>query len=102
MDGFEIKSVGEDEGDVGVTASISEPIPAEHALAADGEAVAIGFHAFKEEGKVVVFDVGVDELLAFAVHDADVHLTRMEIDSAIELSGGRVIFHTIRLNEVSW
>jgi hypothetical protein len=35
----------------------------------------------------------VNEFFALAIHDADVHLTRVEIDSAVELSGGSVILH---------
>jgi hypothetical protein len=68
---------------------------AEHALAADGQIVAIRGDEFKEGFEVVVFDVGVDELLALALHDADEHLVRVEIDSAVELRGGSVILHTI-------
>ena len=55
--------------------------------------MAIGRNQFEEERKVVVFDVGVDELLAVPVHDADIHLAGMEIDSAVELCGGGVILH---------
>jgi hypothetical protein len=57
--------------------------------------VAVGGDEFEEEFEVVVFDVGVDELLALAIHDADVHWVRVEIDSAVELRGGSVILHTI-------
>ena len=72
---------------------VGEPVPSEHAFAADGQVVAIGGDEFEEELEVVVFDVGVDELLALAIHDADVHLPGMEIDSAIVFGGGGVILH---------
>lgn len=55
----------------------------------------IGSNEFKEELEVVVFDVGVDELLALAIHDADDHLPGMEIDSAIVFGGGGVILHAV-------
>ena len=72
---------------------IRQPIPAEHAFATNGDAVAIRLDEFEEELEVVVFDVGVDQLLALPIHDADVHLACMEVYSAIELCGGGVILH---------
>jgi hypothetical protein len=33
----------------------------------------------------------VDQLLALAIHEADVHLVGMEVDSAVELGGGGVM-----------
>ena len=47
----------------------------------------------EEEGEVVVQDVGVDQLLALAVHDADVPLAGMEVDSTVVIGGGGVILH---------
>jgi hypothetical protein len=35
----------------------------------------------------------MDELAAVAVHDADVHLAGMEINSAVELGGRSIVFH---------
>ena len=49
----------------------------------------------EEELEVVVFDVGMDAFLALPIHDADVHLARVQIDSAIEFGGGGVILHTL-------
>src|SRR5437879_2897700 len=51
--------------------------------------------SLREEPEVVVLDVGVDPFLALPIHDADVHLAVMEIDSAIEFGGGGVILHTL-------
>ena len=93
VNGLEIEGVGQDEVEAGVLAGIGEPIPAEHAFGADGQVVAIGRDEFEEIGEVVVFDVGVDELFAVAVHDADIHLAGVEINSAVELGGGGVVFH---------
>ena len=50
-------------------------------------------HQLEEKLEVVVLDVGVDQLFALALHDADVHLTRMQIDSAVVFGRGGVIFH---------
>jgi hypothetical protein len=57
--------------------------------------VAIAGDEFEEELEVVVPDVGVDQFLALAIHDADVHLVGMEVDSAVVFGRGGVIFHTI-------
>ena len=76
-------------------ASISQPVQAEHALAADGEAVFVGLDQLKEVSEVVVFDIGVDELLALLIHEADAHLAGVQIDSAIVFLGGGVIFHRL-------
>jgi hypothetical protein len=67
---------------------------AEHTLGADGQVVAIGGDELEEEREVIVFNVGVDELFAVAVYDADIHLAGMQVDSAVELCGGGVILHS--------
>jgi hypothetical protein len=93
VDGAHVKGVSEHEGDAGGLAGVREPVPSEHALAADGQVVAIGGDEFEKELEVVVFDVGVNELLALAIHHADVHLPGVEVDSAIVFGGGGVILH---------
>jgi hypothetical protein len=50
--------------------------------------VAIRRDELEEELEVIVPDVGMDELVALAVHEADVHLVGVEINSAVELGGG--------------
>lgn len=87
---FDQSTVGQKPGGL---AGIREPIPAEHAFAADGEVVFIGFDQFEEEIEVVVFDVGVDEFFTLPIHHADVHLACVEVDSAIELRCRGVILH---------
>ena len=92
VNGLEVERVGQDEMDAGVRTGVGEPIPAEHALGADGQVVAIGRDEFEEIGEVIVFDVGVDELFAVAVQHADaIHLAGVQINSAVELGGGGVI-----------
>jgi hypothetical protein len=44
-------------------AGIGQPIPAEHAFAADRQVVAIRSDEPEEEREVIVLDVGVDQLL---------------------------------------
>ena len=93
VDGFDVEGVGEHERDPRRVAGIGQPIPAEHAFGADGEIVAIRGDELEEERKVVVGDVGVDELFARAIQDADIHLAGMEVNSAVEFRGGGVVFH---------
>jgi hypothetical protein len=56
--------------------------------------VLVGFDQFQEELEVVVFDIGVDRDFSLAIHEADVHLARLEVDSAVEFDGGGIILHT--------
>ena len=93
MDQAQVKGMGQDEGEAGRLAGVGQPVPAEHAFAADGDVVPVGVDEFEEEREVVALDVGVDQLLALLVHDADVHLPRMEVDSAVVFGGGCIILH---------
>jgi hypothetical protein len=61
VNGLEVKRVGQDEVDARRLAGIGEPIPAEHALGADGQIVAIGRNELEEIFEVIVPDVRVDE-----------------------------------------
>jgi len=90
---MEIERVSEHDGQAGGLAGIRQPVPAKHAFGAHGEVVPIGFDQRAEVVEVIVFDVGVDQSLAPAVHDADIHLVRMQIDSAVVFGGGGVILH---------
>ena len=93
VNGLEIERVGQNEVQAGGLAGIGQPVPAEHAFAAHGQVVAIRLDELEEELEVVVSDVGVDEFFALGIHEADVHLVRMQVDSAVELGGGGVVFH---------
>ena len=95
VNGFEVERVGQDEMDAGIRTGVGEPIPAEHAFGADRQIVAIGRDEFEEIGEVIVLDVGVDEFFAVAVQDADIHLARVQINSAVVLGGRRVVFHGV-------
>ncbi len=50
---------------------------------------------FEEVLEVVVFDVAVNQFPALPVHQADVHLMRVQIDFAIVFGGGGVILHNV-------
>ena len=73
-------------------AGIRQVIPAKHAFGADGQVVTIGRNELEEVFEIVVADVRMDELFAVPVHHADTSdLAGMEVDSAVELGGGRVV-----------
>jgi hypothetical protein len=93
VNGFDVEGVGQDEGDVRLVTLIGQPVPTEHAFAADGQVVAVRSDQLEEKVEVVVLDVGVDQLFALVIHDADVHLTGVQINSAVELGGGCVVLH---------
>src|SRR5436309_939776 len=93
VNGSDVEGVGQDKAQAGGLAGIGQPVPPEHALTADGETVLVGLDELEEVLEVVVLDVGVDQLFALPIHDADVHLARMQIDSAVELGRGGVILH---------
>ena len=48
---------------------------------------------FEEIGEVIVLDVAVDQFLALAVHQANVHLVSVQIDSAVEVRSRSIILH---------
>jgi len=95
VNGFDIEGMGQDARQTGRLSSIGQPIPAEHALAADGQVMLVGPDQLEEELEVVVPDVGMDQFFPLAIHDADVHLTCVQIDSAVELCGGSIILHML-------
>jgi len=93
VNGAQIERVCQDEGEIGFMAGIGQPEPAEHAFGADGQIVAVRSDEFEEELEVIVLDVGVDEFLPVPIHEADVHLPGVQINSAVEFCGGGIILH---------
>ena len=100
VDEVEVERVGQDEGEVGLLAGVSEPVPAEHAFGADAQAVSVRSNELEEVLEVVVLDVAVDQLVALAVHEADVHLPGVQVDSAVVFRGGGVVFHSCLISGV--
>ena len=92
-DGLQIERMGQDKSQVGLVAGIGQPVPAEHAFTAHRQAVLVRFDAREEEGEVVFLDVGVQQFSSLSIHDTDVHLVGVQVDSAVELGGGGVILH---------
>ena len=82
VDRLHVERVAEDEGDAFGGAEVGEPVPGEDALDGDDEVVAIG-RDYLEERFGVRRQVLVDEHLAVAVEDADVHGLGVQIDAAV-------------------
>jgi hypothetical protein len=61
--------------------------------------MAIRLDEFEEVIEVVVTDVGMEEFFALAVHEADVHLMGVQVDSAVEFRCRSVVFHNC---SISW
>ena len=66
----------------------------EHALATDREALFVGLDELEEVSEVIVLDVGVDQFFALPIHEADLHLAGVQIDSAVEFGRGGIILHS--------
>ena len=93
VDRFHVKGMTEDEGDAfALGTEIGQPVPGEDALDGDDEVVAIGRDdlqkRFGVRGQVLV-----DQNLAVAVEDADVHRFRVQIDAAVVAMLVRVESH---------
>jgi hypothetical protein len=76
--------MAEDEIDVLIGTEIGQPVPGEHALAADHETLTIRFDQ-SQEGIGLGGDVLVENDLTSGIKDTDVHGIGMEIDTAIKL-----------------
>jgi len=75
--------MSEQEGDVVVAASVSEPVPAVHALAADDESVAEGCDGFAK-GLGIGWEVACVTNLSGVVEDDEEEGSGVEIDAGIE------------------
>jgi hypothetical protein len=82
-DGPHVQGVAQDEGDVFVVTQIGKPVPAEQALAADDEVVAVRGDGLVE-GVGIGGQVLVEDDLAALVEDAQVHGVGVQIDAAVE------------------
>ena len=72
VDGFHVEGVAEDEGDAFLGAQVREPVPGEDALDGDDEVVAVRGDGVQEGGRFG-FEVAMQQDLALAVQDAQIH-----------------------------
>jgi len=88
VDHAHVPGVAEDEGDRVVLAQVGQPVPGEHALDSDDQAVAEGLHGV-EEGLGLRRQVLREDGLALLVEDVDEHASGVQIDAGVKsvLSG---------------
>jgi hypothetical protein len=83
MNGSHVERMAEDEIDLFISAEVSQPVPGEHALAADHQTITIGLDLLQK-----VFrprrDVLVKDDFASCIEDAEVHGVGMQIDAALK------------------
>jgi len=72
-------------------ARVRQPVPVERALAHHRQVVQVRLRDLQEEGEIIALHVLVHENFPRPVHDAHIHLLRMQIDSAVEFRRRRVI-----------
>ena len=92
VDGLHVEGVAQREGDGVVFAKVGEPVPGEHALAADDQAGAIRRDGV-EKGLRLGGQVALQDGLAVRVEHVGVQASGMEIDAAVECVGGVVEAH---------
>jgi hypothetical protein len=101
MDGLHVQRVAEHEGDSLARTQVGEPVPGEDALDPDHEVFAVRGHRL-QEGLGAAAQVLVQEHLAFAVEEAEVHGLGVQIDSAVVRVAGRVESHGSLLKRLGW
>jgi hypothetical protein len=92
MDGPHVECMAEHEGDAFPRAQICDPVPSEDALDSHDQILPIGCGRSQELFRIAA-NVAVKQHLSFLVENADVHESRMQIDSAVVLVSPRVESH---------
>jgi hypothetical protein len=92
MNGFHVKSVAEDKGNLFFPAKVSNPIPGEHTFNANDQVIQVGFNHL-HECLGVGFDVLVDQDIPLLIQYADIEAAGMQIDSAVMFVCLGVEFH---------
>jgi hypothetical protein len=82
VDGFHVKGMPKNKGNVLFYTEISYPVPGEHALYSNHDVLSEGSDD-AEKGLLIRFDILVNPYFACGVEDADKHFFGMKVDSAI-------------------
>ena len=90
--GLQGQGVTEDEGDALVLAEVGEPVPGEHALAADDEVFAEGLDRV-EEGIRLGGEIAFEDGFAFGGENVHEHGPGVQINAGIELVWLVVVWH---------
>jgi len=92
VDRLHVQRVAKREGDLVIFAKIGEPIPGEHALAADDEARAIRRDGVAK-GVGTGGQIGFEDGVAIVVEDVGEHASCVQIDTTVECVGMVVEAH---------
>jgi hypothetical protein len=82
MDGLPVERMAEHTSDPFLGAEVRQPIPGEHTLNGNGEIVPLGRNDLEQRLRAGV-EMAVDHDFTIAVHDADIHRSRMQVDAAV-------------------
>jgi len=83
VDHAHVQGVAEDKGDLMVFAQVGEPVPREHALDSDDQAVAEGVHGI-EKGLRLGGQVLLEDGLALLVEDVGEQASGVQIDAGVK------------------
>ena len=83
VDGFHVQGVAQDERNLVLLAEVRDPVPGEHALGADDEAVAKRLDG-TQQGIGPAGQVAVEDGLAGLVEDAQVHGPGVQVNAVVE------------------
>src|SRR6185437_10942488 len=92
VDGFHGEGVAEDEGDFFAFAEVGEPVPGEHAFAADDDSVSVGGDGV-EEGGGGGGKVFLDQGLAGGIADVEEKSSGMQVDAGVVCVLSAVVRH---------
>ena len=100
MDGFHVEGVSKDKGDGLFSTEIGEPLPGEHALDCDDEALTGGSNGLEARFRSGIH-IAVQQDLTIMAQDADVHGTGMQVDPTVKLVVVDVETHEVSSSFVS-
>jgi hypothetical protein len=78
-----VEGVADDKRDVLLGAAVGQPVPAEHALNAEDDAVTVGCDGL-EQGREVTGQIAVEHDVALLGEDAKVHGPGVQVDTRVE------------------
>jgi hypothetical protein len=84
MDGVHVEGVPQAKGDFWCSAELGEPLPGEHAFDRDDEPLTVGSNGLEERFRSG-FHLTVQQGLTIVAQDADLHGTRMQVETAVKL-----------------
>jgi hypothetical protein len=82
MDRLHVERMAEHRSDPFLGAEVGQPLPGEHTLNGHGEIAPLGRPVIEQRLRAG-FEMAADQECTIAVHDADAHRSRMQVDAAV-------------------